>query len=62
VATCSKITYSSAWQANLALHAIVRKHLTSGGKLPASVYACPECKAWHLTSQKAHGKAKKWKH
>jgi len=62
VASCSKITYSDPWQANTALHAIVRKQLLSGRKPPAGVYPCAECKAWHLTSRKAHGKAKMWQH
>lgn len=60
MATCTKITYPTVWHANQALQIIALKGSTDGDKLPASVYPCRECKAWHLTSQKAGGRATKW--
>lgn len=60
MATCTKITYSSRWQANHALQIIVSKGLSTGRKVPASLYPCGCCKGWHLTSKRATGKAKKW--
>lgn len=60
MATCTKITYPSLGQASRTLRIIVLKGSSTGAKLPASVYPCGDCKGWHLTSQKADGRAKKW--
>ncbi|MEY9777705.1 hypothetical protein ABH915_003313 [Arthrobacter sp. MW3 TE3886] len=60
MATCTKITYPTLWHANRTLQEIIRKGSSSGGKLPASVYPCQDCKGWHLTSKRAAGTAKKW--
>ncbi len=60
MATCTKITYPTLWHANRALRIIVLKGPSSGGKLPASIHPCEDCKGWHLTSQNAAGRAKKW--
>jgi hypothetical protein len=59
MAHCAKISYPSSQIANLALKGIRQKGSAAGRKLPVSVYRCPDCNAWHLTSKKAYGKPKK---
>ena len=49
-AVCTKIFYYSKYHAELRLKEIRRQIKGSGG--PQSVYLCPICKRYHLTSQK----------
>ena len=60
MADCTKIRYPSPWAASNALNAIVRKNAHRKPKVPVAIYPCAQCRAWHLTSHRQHGKAQKW--
>jgi hypothetical protein len=49
---CAKIRYRDAIAAKLAMATAVRKGGSRRPKLEQRAYRCPDCKGWHLTSQR----------
>ncbi|MCU1525959.1 MAG: hypothetical protein JWO18_2853 [Microbacteriaceae bacterium] len=61
MANCTKIKYPNRWVATHALQAIALKNAHCESKYPVAIHPCELCHAWHLTSQKQHGKkSRKW--
>ena len=60
MANCTKIKHPNRWAAVHALKVIALKDGQIRPKVPVAIYPCGLCHAWHLTSQKQHGKSRKW--
>ena len=50
--TCHKRRYRSRVDALLALATIQARDDTRRGKTESRAYRCPDCRRWHLTSQR----------
>lgn len=58
---CAKLAMGYT-EAHRILNAAHKRHNNRAKKIPQRVYFCPECKQWHLTSQKHERmETKTWK-